>query len=165
MDGYAEFCAAEIAWLARFATALTGERQSANDLLADSLVQAQVHWDRVADAKSPLAYVRRIIANNYLSQRRSWASRHISLTRTGELPQVATNSSVAVVDDRAELESLLRDLPKQQRAAVVLRYYLDLPDDSIAAILHCSPATVRSHLSHAPATLRIVASSTASLEE
>jgi DNA-directed RNA polymerase specialized sigma24 family protein len=32
----------------------------------------------------------------------------------------------------------------RQRTALVLRYYVDLPEDDIAAILHCRPATVRS---------------------
>ena len=38
--------------------------------------------------------------------------------------------------------------------AVVLRYYEDLPDAEIAAILDCSPATIRSQIHRALATLR-----------
>jgi RNA polymerase sigma factor (sigma-70 family) len=45
-------------------------------------------------------------------------------------------------------------LPTKQRAAVVLRYYEDLPDAEIAEILDCSPATVRSQIHRALATLR-----------
>ncbi|GAA0598911.1 hypothetical protein HPO96_21545 [Kribbella sandramycini] len=45
-------------------------------------------------------------------------------------------------------------LPTKQRAAVVLRYYEDLPDADIAVILGCSPATVRSQIHRALASLR-----------
>lgn len=61
------------------------------------------------------------------------------------------------MDDRDELERLLGKLPKQQRAAIVLRYYLDLPDDRICDLLGCTAATVRSHISQALVKLRIAA--------
>jgi len=36
----------------------------------------------------------------------------------------------------------------------VLRYYEDLPDDEIAAVLGCAPGTVRSNAARGLATLR-----------
>ena len=50
--------------------------------------------------------------------------------------------------------SALRSLSARQRAAVVLRYYLDWDDDSIAQTLACTPATVRSLLSRALKKMR-----------
>jgi len=49
--------------------------------------------------------------------------------------------------DVAESESIrgaLLSLPERQRAAIVLRYYEDLPESEIATLLRCRPATVRS---------------------
>jgi RNA polymerase sigma factor (sigma-70 family) len=40
---------------------------------------------------------------------------------------------------------MLGALPVMQRAVLVLRYYEDLADADIAAILGCSAATVRVH--------------------
>lgn len=40
-----------------------------------------------------------------------------------------------------------------------MRYVLDEPDERIAAALSCSAATVRSHLAHARATLRLAVTS------
>ncbi len=77
-------------------------------------------------------------------------------TEPGGGHQCAAQADVGPV-----LESMLRELPRQQRAALVLRYLLDLPDNQIADHLNCSPATVRSHVSQALATLRIVAAQTA----
>ncbi|HVO71359.1 MAG TPA: sigma-70 family RNA polymerase sigma factor [Aggregatilineaceae bacterium] len=41
------------------------------------------------------------------------------------------------------VEDALRRLPPEQRAAIVLRYYLDLGDDEMAECLGCAPGTVR----------------------
>ena len=155
--GYERFCLQELEGLTRFAAALTGNRQAAHDLLADSLIHVQVHWEQVEAADSPLAYVRRIVMNQFLSDKRSWAVRHVGLTRSGIVVQDVVNDRTAVVDDRDELERLLGELPKQQRAAIVLRYYLDLPDDRICDLLGCTAATVRSHISQALVKLRIAA--------
>lgn len=42
-----------------------------------------------------------------------------------------------------ELWDVLGTLPPRQRAAIVLRFYEDLPDSEIAALLGCRVATVR----------------------
>ncbi|MGH2719057.1 MAG: sigma factor-like helix-turn-helix DNA-binding protein, partial [Actinomycetota bacterium] len=42
----------------------------------------------------------------------------------------------------------------RQRSAIVLRFYLDTPDDEAAEILHCRPGTVRSLISRGLAELR-----------
>ncbi|MFF5234561.1 RNA polymerase sigma factor [Dactylosporangium sp. NPDC000521] len=53
-----------------------------------------------------------------------------------------------------ELWARLGKLPARQRAAVVLRYYEDLDDASIADILGCSLSTVRSLVFRAIEELR-----------
>lgn len=49
--------------------------------------------------------------------------------------------------DQAELEAAIEEalhrLVPEQRAAIVLRYYLELSDDEISAQLDCAPGTVR----------------------
>src|SRR5881409_1366472 len=44
---------------------------------------------------------------------------------------------------------LLATLPEAQRSAVILRYYHDLPEEEVAAILGCPRGTVKSRLHHA----------------
>src|SRR5213596_2633126 len=51
----------------------------------------------------------------------------------------------AVLDARR----LLAALPEAQRSAVILRYYHDLPEEEVAAILGCPRGTVKSRLHHA----------------
>jgi len=49
-----------------------------------------------------------------------------------------------------ELWDVLATLPHRQRAAVVLRFYEDLPDEEIAHLLGCRPATVRTSVHRGP---------------
>lgn len=56
--------------------------------------------------------------------------------------------------DRDAMWRLIRALPDRQRAVLVLRYYEDLDDATIAQILDCSPVTVRTHAMRALANLR-----------
>ncbi len=58
------------------------------------------------------------------------------------------------MDKPLELIDVLKRLSTRQRTAVVLRYYLDLPEDEIAAILECRPGTVRSIVQRALAKLK-----------
>ena len=132
--------------LLRFAYALSRDADLAQDLVQDALVKAHGRWSRV---DAPDAYVRKAIVNDFCSWKRRRASRDVV---TAELPEGA----VAGADpgDRAAMWPLLAELPRQQRAVLVLRFYEDLDDEAIAAALGCSAVTVRSHASKALAALR-----------
>ena len=56
-----------------------------------------------------------------------------------------------------DAERLLAALPEAQRAAVLLRYYHDLPEAEVAEILGCPRGTVKSRLHHAMTTLKTLA--------
>jgi RNA polymerase sigma-70 factor, ECF subfamily len=60
----------------------------------------------------------------------------------------------AAVADREELERAFRTLTTEQRAAIVLQYYRDLPLNEIAEILRVPVGTVRSRLHYAKRALR-----------
>ena len=54
-----------------------------------------------------------------------------------------------------DLRTQIAALPRQQRAAIVLRYYEDLTEAQTAQILGCSVGTVKSHTSRALKNLRV----------
>ena len=56
-----------------------------------------------------------------------------------------------------DAERLLAALPEAQRAAVLLRYYHDLPEAEVAEILGCPRGTVKSRLHHAVAAMKAAA--------
>ena len=147
------FLDAELDGLRHFARVLTGDRQGAHDVLAEALVQAFIRWEKIERMDNPSAYVRRMITNGFLMDRRSWWRRHTQ-SEAAELP-AATGGLQDGVDDRLELDWLLRMLPKQQRAAVVLRYYLDVSDQEIAELLGCSAGAARTYISRGLKSMRI----------
>ena len=108
----------------------------------------------------PAAYVRRVVVTTFLAERRTTSRRATTPTDNQARLDRPTRDASAAVDDRDELDRLIDQLPHRQRAAVVLRYYLDLDDDAIGAVLDCPAGTVRSLLSRALTTLRVTATTT-----
>jgi len=161
---FGEFAAAELPGLARFAGVLTGDRQLAHDVLTDALINASGRWSRIRVMDQPLAYVRRRVVTTFLADRRRTVRRRTDSTGSDRLLDRTVPEGTETVDDRAELAALLRELPVQQRAALVMRFYLDYPDPQIAQVLGCSTATVRSHVSHALAALRTTGTTSRSAE-
>ena len=151
--GFAGFVREHTPALLRTAYLLTGDGVAAEELVQDTLVHLYPKWGRVESAQVPLAYVRRSLANGYVTgRRRPSASRELMM---GQLPERADGrDDVARVADRDEVWALLGTLPQRQRAALVLRYFHDQTDEEIAKALDCRPGTVRSLISRGLAALR-----------
>lgn len=140
--------------LQRFGYAITHDREDALDCVQDALLGLLPRWDAVAADGDVDAYVRRSIVNAWVSRWR----------RTGRVTPVADPAPdwgrdhvadpTRRVDDVDEAWRLCLDLPPLQRAAVVLRFYDDLPFADIARVLDCTEATARSHVFRALARLR-----------
>ena len=151
MDGFTGFVRTHTPALLRTAYLLTGTSGAAEELVQDTLVRLYPKWSKVEAAELPLAYVRRSLANAYVNQHR----RHRRELVVELVPEgVDAADANARFDDRDEVWALLRTLPDRQRAALVLRYFHDLPDEEIARALDCRVGTVRSLVSRGLANLR-----------
>lgn len=151
---YEEFVDSRLTALLRYAVMLTGDPHSAEDLVQETMVRVQLNWRRVARADSPERYVRRMLTNQYIDWRRgSWLKRVLLRAEPDEAVSVPLDHAQASAD-RDQVWSWLARLPRRQRAALVLRYYEDLPDAEIAEVLGCAVGTVRASISRALATLR-----------
>ncbi len=139
---FTDFYSDHFAALVRLATLLSGPAD-APDLVQDCFVRLHRRWAGVRD---PLPYVRRSVVH-------ACVSHHRRLDRDRRLPAPVPGEAELGAD---ELGDALAELPARQRAAVVLRYYGDLPEADIARALHCRPATVRSLIHRALADLREV---------
>jgi RNA polymerase sigma-70 factor (sigma-E family) len=135
--------------LVRYATLLAGSWALGEDLVQDVLIRLYPRWGRLAD---PHPYVRRCVTNEFLSWRRRWSTRFVHVVPDEFLHQQAEDPWDEGPDP--ELWARLQSLPRQQRAAVVLRYYEGFDDREIADVLSCKEGTVRGHISRGLATLR-----------
>jgi RNA polymerase sigma-70 factor (sigma-E family) len=149
---FTPFVRANTSTLLRTAYLLTGNTPAAEELVQDTLVRLYPKWHLVAAADVPIAYVRRSLANGFVNERRRPASREIALDVLPERRE--PRDAGAELADRDEVWRLLRTLPNRQRAALVMRYFHDLPDDEIADALGCRAGTVRSLISRGLASLR-----------
>ena len=148
---FAQFVGARWASLYRLAYLLTASPTGSEDLLQTTLEKAYVNWSRIVRMEHPEAYVRRMLANTFVSsRRRAW----IGEQPWAELPESGWDSVEVPVVDRSLLWPLVCALPDRQRAVIVLRYYEDLTEAQIADVLGCARGTVKSQSSAAVAALR-----------
>lgn len=129
----------------RSAWLLTGDSGRAEDLVQTALAACYGRFERLGDGFE--AYVRRSMYHTYCSWwRRKWRAE----VPTGRLPETASTDDHAHLD----LARALAELPRAQRAVIVLRYFDDQTEAQTADHLGISVGTVKSHASRALASLR-----------
>lgn len=149
---FREYVAARGPALLRMAYLLTGDRADAEDLLQAALAKTYAAWARINDRAALDGYVRRAMVNTQIS----WWRRRRRLEEypTDRIPELPVQDPASAHDTRDALKRALSRLPARQRAALVLRFYEDLPEAEIAARLGISVGTVKSSVSRAVAKLR-----------
>jgi len=158
--GFEDFVSREQPALLRLAVLLAGDRGHAEDLVQTALLKVYRHWDRVARAGDPTAYVRRAVVTTHTSWRRR-------LSTTEQVVETLPDRAApeAVREDDEELRTALRSLPPRMRAAVVLRYYADLSEQQTAEAMSCSVSTVNTQTTRGLARLRTLLSGPALVSE
>lgn len=149
---FEEYAFARSQALMRLARLLSGDEHRAEDLVQDVLAGAYARWGRISRMEQPDLYVRRMLVNANHSWWRRLSSHETSVAAVAESP--AVNDEAAEVAERDALWRLVCTLAPRQRAVIVLRYYEDLDDTTIAEILNCTTGTVRTHAKRALAALR-----------
>jgi RNA polymerase sigma-70 factor (sigma-E family) len=147
---YTEYVAARLVSLRRLAAVLCDDWQDADDLVQATLTKLYVHWGQVRAASHADAYARAVLVREFIHERRSaWVKRVRLGAKVPDHPAAAVDHD-AVLDVRAAVAAL----SARQRATLVLRFYCDLNVDQSAAILGCSPGTVKSQTARALETVR-----------
>jgi RNA polymerase sigma-70 factor (sigma-E family) len=159
-DDFREFVRTRSPALVRTAYLLTGDRHLAEDLLQTALLRCYGHWSRI---DAPEAYVRRAMVTTVTGWRRR---RWMGEVSTGVLPERSGGDDPT--DEQAIRTDLLRvlhELGPRQRAVLVLRFYEDMSEAEVAAVLGVSVGTVKSQSARALARLRVSPALTALLTE
>ena len=139
-----------------FALLLAGDYQDAQDLVQVALLRTATRW--AAARQNPQGYARTVLVNlardRWRVRRRRQPETLIADVALLESP-AARDGSAAVLDRQALLRAC-RLLPTAQRAVLVLRFWEDRSIEETAAVLGCTPGTVKSHTHRALRRLRAV---------
>ncbi len=149
---FEEYATARWAALYRTAHLITGDPAVAEDVLQATMLKVMAQWSRVRRAESPDAYVRRMLLNELLAERRKTGRRAQKAHLVPVPPPMADPAGDATT--RLDLWDRVQQLPPRQRAVLVLRYYEDLTEAEIATVLGVSAGTVKSQASLALRNLR-----------
>ena len=126
----------------RVAYLILHDGAAAEDVVADTLVTALERGAGLRDAAALRPWLLRIAANHAISHRR----RRLRVVTLEVMPDVPDERERLGVDDRAALWQGVTELPLRMRAAIVLRYYADLPVEDVAVALGVSTNTVKAQL-------------------
>jgi RNA polymerase sigma-70 factor (sigma-E family) len=140
--------------LIRLAVVMIGDRQAAEDVVQEAFCGLFRRWAQLADKDKALSYVRSSALNGCRSELR----RRIRIERRASRDAAAADAESAeylalIGEEHREVLAALRRLPRRQREALVLRFYLDLSEPEIAAAMGITPGTVKSTTSRALAAL------------
>jgi RNA polymerase sigma factor (sigma-70 family) len=130
---------------------ITGDRDSAQELVAEAFARACASWRTVGRHPAPAAWVVRTALNLNISR---WRRHRRELPVPD--PGLLADRPMAAADDPVDpriMAALLR-LPGRQRQVIALRLILDLDTLDTAKMLGIAPNTVMVHMARALATLR-----------
>lgn len=155
---FTEFVNARYRAMVRRAYLLTGDADSAADLVQAALVRLYPRWKRLRNQQAAEPYVNRSVVNLYIDSRRR-AIRSHGVDEPLDLDAVDPShlhdkDPTVASDDRLAIEQGLRALSPQQRAAIILRYWDEQSFPEIARELNCSESTAKTHVRRAIANLR-----------
>jgi RNA polymerase sigma-70 factor (sigma-E family) len=135
--------------LIRLAQVILGDRAAAEDVVQEAFAGLFRRWAGLRDTGKAPQYLRSAVLNRCRNTLRAGAR------RLPAGPGFLDGADVALLaaEERRAMLAALRTLPARQREALVLRYYLDLPDAEIAASMGIREGSVRSAVHRGLATL------------
>jgi RNA polymerase sigma-70 factor (sigma-E family) len=147
---FLDFFADQFWSLRRMGFLLTGDWGQAEELAQEAMARTFAAWSRVRGYDRPAAYARKVLVNRHRSllRRAAVEARHALMSR----PQESQESDFG--GDDLVLWQALQHLSARQRTAIVLRYYLDLPEAEVARLLGVPVGTVKSLVHRGLARLR-----------
>lgn len=136
---------AEAPRLVQIARWFTDDRTAAEDLVQEAFIRLARSSHRIRDTERAAAYLRTIVVNLARDHNRrglvSWRHRP-----PAEPDEPSAEDQATQDEDRREVIAALRGLAARQRDCIVMRYYLEMGVDEIAAALGLSRNSVKTHL-------------------
>jgi RNA polymerase sigma-70 factor (ECF subfamily) len=136
----------------RTAFGILGDRAAAEDVVSEAFLRVLDGIAAFDRRRSFEPWFYRIVVNLAIDYRRK-ARR--SETRSEPAPQgLGGTADLDAREVRIDIGQQIAALPRPERAALVLRYYLDMDEESMATVLGCPVGTVKSRLHRGRERLR-----------
>jgi len=131
----------------RTALAILRDPVEAHDVVQESAFKAWRRMGQLRDASSARSWFLAIVANQCRSVRRAkwWSVIRLADVRSDE-PSIETHAT--------DIERALARLPREDRLALFLHFYLDLPLEEVGAVLGLSAAGAKTRVYRAAKKLR-----------
>jgi len=151
----AELFQAEGARLVRLARLFTDDRNAAEDLVQEAFIRLHRAAHRIEDPAKAAPYLRSIVVNLARDHNRRglMSLRHREALPAGSAPD-APEDVLVLDEERGQVIDELRELSPRQRDCITLRYYLEMTEVEIAALLGISNNSVKTHCRRGMEALR-----------
>ena len=150
-DGFEQFYAASSARVLRALHALTGDLAEAQDVVQEAYARAWQRWPTIRAYDVPEAWVRQVAWRLAVSRARRAKVGLGKLRRHGLPPDVP-----GLEPDHVALVTALREIPAEQRRAVVLHHLVGLSVAEIATECGVPDGTVKARLSRGRKALAVL---------
>jgi RNA polymerase sigma-70 factor (ECF subfamily) len=147
-QAFAAFYAAARDDCLRIVLISVGDRQLAEDLVAEAFTKAWMAWRKVSQHPAPRAWAVRTALNTHVS----WWRRHRREEPLNSHGETAVTAHHPALD--SSLPAALQRLPVRQRQVIALRLLLDLDTATTARLLGMPTGTVATYLHQGVAALR-----------
>jgi RNA polymerase sigma factor (sigma-70 family) len=159
MVDFGELVTTESRGLVAAATAIVGDRHRAEEIVQVAFERCYRRWAVVSRLDRPGAWARRVAINEAISVARRSSTEHRAVQRLGSMERREASSAAAGPDPLAALDdagvwAAVRALPRDQAAAIALRYGADLTVEEIAETMKTTVPAVKSLLHRGRAALR-----------
>jgi len=154
-DAFSDLVAASASRQYAVATLILRDRERAHDAVQEALVRAWRGLSALRDPDAWDAWVHRLTVRAcFESARRHKRRSLVELPAAPDQPVVEPARRDRAFAERDRVERELGTLPIDQRAVLVLHFYVGLPLTEVAMVLDIPPGTVKSRLHRGLETLR-----------
>jgi RNA polymerase sigma-70 factor (sigma-E family) len=134
--------------MVRLAVLLVDDRETAEDVTQDAFTSLHRRWDSLDSQDAAVAYLRTCVINAARSiLRRRRTVRQNPQPDTARATVDGADAPALLAEEHRAVLTAIRSLPDRQREVIMLRYWSELTEREIAAILGISVGGVKSSAS------------------
>jgi RNA polymerase sigma factor (sigma-70 family) len=123
------------------------DKQNADDVLQEALLDVYKRWSKVREHPNLDAYVIRVLVSKHADLRRKWARRQVEREISWEyLGGISIGDRSNEIAEATSVQMALRNLTPSHRAVLTLTYEYNMPIKEVAEALDIPAGTVASQL-------------------